>query len=151
MGAMNTGNFVKIAFMIGTLVGIIWFMGFMRTPEVMNGPTSDSALGILLGVQDVKPINWCETTTGPVQIYPADMESNELPRKLESKDRARICTGLMEPATLQDAEGEYRPVAQVLEEKGDGPILEQNAKGVFRVKGMPFRSSSLAKVLSELR
>lgn len=148
---MNIGNFIKIFFMIATLGGIIWFMGFMKRPEVLNGPTSDSALGILLGVQDVRPINWCDTTTGPVQIYPADMNSKELPRKLEEKDRARICTGLMEPATLQEAEGEYRPVAQVLEEKGDGPILEQNAKGVFRVKGMPFHSSSLAKVLSELR
>ena len=134
------------------LVGVVWVMRFLQTPEAQTSTgKSDSALGILLGVQDARPINWCGTSDGPVQIYPADMESNELPKRLETKDRARICTTVMEPATLEDSQGEYRPVAEVLEEKGNGPILEQNAQGVFRAKGMPFRSNSLAKVVAELR
>lgn len=151
---MKSANILKIVVLIGIFFGVVYMIRLLKSPDVVSAtttPNPNSALGILLGAPDVRPFNWCEEFTGPVQIYPADMNSKALPKKLGNKERARICTGIMEPASLEDAQGEYRPVAEVLEEKGAGPVLEQNAQGVFRTKGLPFRSKALEKVVTELR
>ena len=144
---MNMKFFFKLVMMLAALFAVIYMMKGLRSPEFTQSGTVSALLGT-----DAKPFNWCGTANVQVELRSSN-PSVSATKQLSKVDSARICEILIEPVSQDDLATDYAPVAQVIPQAGDKEvvILEQNSKGVFRVKDLPFRSTSLTKVLSELR
>ncbi len=143
---MKMNLFVKISALLIAFAGVVLLMKWLQGPS--SSSSSRSGLEFLLGT-DAKPFNWCGSQAQNVHIFGKGLsETDALP--LNSRDQSRICEVLIEPVAAEEVTGEFLGVAQA--QTAEGPVvLEQNEAGVFRVKGLPFRSKVLTKALSELQ
>ena len=140
--------FLKISLMGFALAGVFYSMRYLRSQEfAAKTQAADSPLAILLGTDGSKAYNWCPAPLESIAIHPKEPSMSQAKRLSTAVDWAAACEILMEPVLKADIEGNYRVLAMAFPKKGEPVYLEQNDKGVFRVLGTPFRSSSLAKAL----
>lgn len=144
---MGIRLFLKISVMLFALVGIVYAMRYLTSQEFAEKSQSpDSALAILTGA-NVKASNWCPDEIEFLQLFSSDPDKSTTKDVSSAQDRAQLCEVMMGPVSKEDLEESFRPVIQALAKNGQATTLERNAKGVFRISGMPFRSDSLEKAL----
>jgi len=143
---MPTKLILKVLLLIAAFAGVIYLMNHLRSSDINDS----GVVATLLGSGNSKPYNWCGGFEDFVSVFSTN-EAISATKKLSKVDASRVCEVLMEPVSAEEAHGDFKPVAQAVPPNQEARILEQNSQGVFRVGGLPFRSASLTKVLSELR
>lgn len=145
---MKTSFILKILAMMISLGAVIYGIKALRSPEMMQSASDpQGSLSLLLG-SDFRAMNWCPQDVTKVEIY--DFKGAKFKELTSAQDLASVCEimqGAFSNEGLESATYSRRMVAY-----GGGTSLptelEQiSGQEIFRLKGLPFRSPMLVKVL----
>ena len=145
---MKISFILKILAMMISLGSVIYGIRALRSPEMMQSASDpQGSLSLLLG-SDFRAMNWCPQDVSKVEIY--DLKGEKFKELTSAQDLASVCEimqGAFSNVGLESATYSRRMVAY-----GSGTglptELEQiSGQEIFRLKGLPFRSPMLVKVL----
>lgn len=148
--AMKLGLIFKISVLLLALVIVIYGIQALRSPKVQTQlGDSNSVLGLLVG-GDQRLFNWCPEKTQKIEII---SDSGVVQKTLTTpQDISAVCELMIGGFTQESAEATaFIPKFKAYPESGEPVTLDINPQThIFRVKGMPFSSPGLRKVLERL-
>ena len=142
---MKISFFAKLGMMLIALFGVIYFMKSLDSGAISKELTNpDNSLSLLLG-SDEKVNNWCPSQTVAVEIY--NDEGALIKTVNTAVDISSLCEVLVGSFNNDGIdEKSYLKRLVAKDKTGAAKVLEQiPGKDIFRVQGLPFRSSMLLK------
>lgn len=139
--------FLKSLSLIGSFILVIYGMQKLKSEEFINASQSNGgAFAILMGTSE-RPMNWCPKDVIGIQLL--DSKGDSI---LEFKDPKQIslyCEIMIGGVTQEQLRAaKFAPRLKAYSATNEEVYLESSeVSGVFNVRGLPFASSMLKKIL----
>ncbi|MGZ3775298.1 MAG: hypothetical protein ACXVCN_16345 [Bdellovibrio sp.] len=147
---MKFGFFIKVIVLVFSFVGVIYAMRLLQAPDRPKPSNNvNSVMGLLAG-SDLRLLSWCPEGLLKIEVY---SETDELVKTLSiNRDFASVCELMVGGVVTDPAKPmHFKIKLKAIRTSGSPVLLEMDySSHVFQVKGMPFSSAGLLKVLDRL-